>query len=57
MKLQSAIDRLKEPSTYAGIAALLALFGKHVDADKYQAAVAAGTAVAASLSVFMSEKK
>lgn len=57
MKLQSAIDRLKEPSTYAGIAALLGLFGKHVDADKYDAVVTIGTAVAASLSVFMSEKK
>ena len=57
MKFQWIIDRLKEPSTYAGIAGLLALLGKHVDPVKYDAVVNVGVAVGYGLTVALSEKK
>jgi sulfite exporter TauE/SafE len=39
------IDRMKEPSTYAGIGALAATFGVHVDDAVLQGVVQVATAV------------
>lgn len=51
------INRLKEPSTYAGLAALLAAFGLHVDAGVLQAGIAVATGIAGLASVLLAEKQ
>ena len=50
------ISRLKEPSTYAGLAALLAAFGVSIDPGMLQAVVAVATAIAGLASIFVAEK-
>ena len=50
------INRLKEPSTYAGLAALLAAFGFHVEPGILQAVVAMATGLAGLASILVSEK-
>lgn len=51
------INRLKEPSTYAGLAALLAAFGVSIDPGMLQAVVAVATAIAGLASIFVAEKQ
>ena len=46
------IDRLKEPSTWAGFAVLASLFGSHIPVESFQAI---GGGVAALLAVFLPE--
>jgi hypothetical protein len=55
--MQYILDRLKEPSTYAGLTALLAAFGLQVDPGLLQAVFAVATAVAGLASIFVSEKQ
>jgi hypothetical protein len=50
------INRLKEPSTYAGLAALLAAFGLHVEPGILQAIVAMATGLAGLASILVGEK-
>ena len=50
------VSRMKEPSTYAGLAALLAAFGLHVDPGIVQAVVAVLTGLAGLASVILGEK-
>ena len=50
------IDRLKEPSTYAGLAAMLAAFGLHVEDSMIQVFIALATGLAGAASVLLSEK-
>jgi hypothetical protein len=50
------VGRLKEPSTYAGVAAMMAAFGLHVDGQLLQAAFGVSTAVAGLASILIKEK-
>jgi hypothetical protein len=54
--LQIIISRLKEPSTYAGISSLLALFGVQVSDSKLQSISQALAALAGVAAIFLSEK-
>lgn len=54
---QSLLDRAKEPSTYAGLGTILAIFGLHVVPEKLTAIITTLTAVAGLLAVFLPEKK
>jgi hypothetical protein len=54
--MQYLISRMKEPSTYAGLAALLAAFGLQVDPGMLQAVVAVLTGLAGLASVLVGEK-
>jgi len=49
-------DRLKEPSTYAGVAVLAGLFGVHVTPEAYQGVLAVASSVAGIVAIFMPEK-
>ena len=51
------LDRLKEPSTYAGLAALLGLIGVHVSADQSAAIIQAICAIFSAVAMFVPEKK
>lgn len=50
------ISRLREPSTYAGIAALAAALGLSVSAEWVQAVSALGAAVAGVVAMAMKER-
>jgi hypothetical protein len=50
------LEAFKEPSTWAGLAVLAGLFGVPMVPEQIQAAAQAGTAVAATLAVFMPER-
>ena len=52
-----AVDRADEPSTYAGIGALLVAANVHVDPSVLAKAMQAGIALAGLLGVVLSEKK
>lgn len=54
--MQYILSRLKEPSTYAGLAAMMAAFGLHVDGQVLQAVFAVATALAGLASVFVKEQ-
>jgi hypothetical protein len=54
--LQIIISRLKEPSTYAGISSLLALFGVQVSDSNLQSISQALAALAGVAAIFLSEK-
>jgi len=54
--LDIIISRLKEPSTYAGISSLLALFGVQVSDSKLQSISQALAALAGVAAIFLSEK-
>ncbi|GBF56451.1 hypothetical protein PbB2_00107 [Candidatus Phycosocius bacilliformis] len=54
--MRYVLDRLKEPSTYAGLAALAAAFGVHVDGQVLQASFGVATAAAGLASVLIKEK-
>lgn len=53
--MKFALNRLTEPSTWAGLAALAALFG--VDPGKVQTLGGAAVAVAGAVAMFLPEKK
>ena len=48
------LQRLREPSSWAGLAALGSLFG--MSADQVQSLAGAGVAIAGALAVFLPEK-
>lgn len=54
--LQIIISRLKEPSTYAGVSSLLALFGVKIPDAKMQTISQALAALAAVAAMLLSEK-
>lgn len=53
--LEYVIARLKEPSTYGGLAALLGAY--HINAAQSAAIIAVLTALGGLLAVFLPEKK
>jgi phytoene dehydrogenase-like protein len=53
--MKTILTRLREPSTYAGLSALLALGGVHIPEAKFQAITNALAALAAAAAVFMGE--
>lgn len=55
--LDIIISRLKEPSTYAGVSSLFALFGVQVSDSKMQGISQALAALAGVAAIFMSEAK
>lgn len=54
--MQYLIDRLKEPSTWRGLTAILAAFGLTLSPDQSEAILAAGLAVMGLLGAFMPDK-
>ncbi|CAN1564077.1 hypothetical protein MCERH10_02812 [Caulobacteraceae bacterium] len=50
------LDRLKEPSSYAGLGALLALVGVNLDGQLLQAIAGVAAALAGLASIFIKEK-
>lgn len=55
--MQNLLTRLREPSTYAGIAVLLGLFGVQVAPEVMQGAIQAATAVAAFVAILLGERR
>jgi uncharacterized membrane protein YjjB (DUF3815 family) len=55
--LDMIVSRLKEPSTYAGISALLGAVGYQVAPEWLEAATLIGAAISGVLAIFMAEKK
>lgn len=55
--MMQALDRLKEPSTWAGFAVLLSVFGVHIAPEALTPLVQTATGIAGTFAVFMSEKK
>ena len=49
-------NRLKEPSTWAGIGVILGVFGVKVAPEQLTAVIGVVTAVCAALAVFLPEK-
>ena len=54
--MQYILDRLKEPSSYAGIGALLALVGVNLDGQLLQAIAGVAAALAGLASIFIKEQ-
>ena len=54
--MQCLLNRLKEPSTWAGLGVLLGLFGVKVLPEQLTAIVGVVTAICAALAVFLPEK-
>lgn len=54
--MQALVDRLKEPSTWAGLGVVLGLFGIHLAPEKLTAVVGVATAVAALVAIFLPER-
>lgn len=54
--MAAILARLKEPSTWAGVSALLGLFGVHMVPEVWTGIVGVLTAAAALAAVFMPEK-
>lgn len=54
--MQYILARLREPSTYAGFAAVLAAFGLSLDAGLVQSIALLGTGLAGVLAAFMPDK-
>ncbi len=50
------VARLREPTTWGGIASLLTLVGVTVSPEFQEAIIAAGVAIGGALMVFMREK-
>ncbi len=55
--MQYILDRLKEPSSYAGLGALLALVGVNLDGQLLQAIDGVAAALAGLLAFFIKEKE
>jgi hypothetical protein len=47
------VARLKEPSTYAGLASLIGIIGLKIAPEQFQAIVTVATAVAGAIAVFV----
>ena len=54
--MQALLNRLKEPSTWAGLGVLLGLFGVKVLPEQLTAIIGVVTAICAALAVFLPEK-
>ena len=54
--LETIVARLKEPSSYAALASVLAMVGVNVDPGLWQAIVVAATGVSGLAAFFLSEK-
>ena len=54
--MKTLLARLQEPSTYAGLSALLAMAGVQIPDAKYQAIIHAVAAVAGAIAMFLGEK-
>ncbi len=54
--MQYILNRLKEPSSYAGLGALLALVGVNLDGQLLQAIAGVAAALAGLASIFIKEK-
>ena len=54
--LKGILDRLKEPSTYAGVGSLLGLVGVNFAPAELNAIIGVLTAIAAALAIFLREK-
>ena len=50
------LNRLKEPSTYAGLASIIGLFGIHIAPETWTAIIAVLTAIAGLLAIILQEK-
>jgi ABC-type Fe3+-siderophore transport system permease subunit len=50
------VDRMKEPSSWAGLGAILAVVGVNLDGQLLQAVAGLGAAIAGLLSFFIAEK-
>ena len=55
-KLKSLVSRLKEPSSWAAVAAAMAALGLSVDPGLWQHLATAGVGVSGLLAFFMKEK-
>jgi hypothetical protein len=55
--MEYVISRLREPSTYAGMAALVAAFGLAVPTEWVQALSALGVAVGGVLAIVLRERQ
>ena len=53
--MKTLLARLQEPSTYAGLAALLGLVGVNLPDAKFQSIAHAVAAVAGALAIFLGE--
>lgn len=53
--MKTLLARLQEPSTYAGLAALLGLVGINLPDAKFQSIAHAVAAVAGALAIFLGE--
>jgi len=53
--MKTLLARLQEPSTYAGLSALLGLAGVQIADAKYQAIVHAIAAIAGTVAIFLGE--
>ena len=51
------VKRLREPSTYAGVAALIGALGVPLAPEAAQTVVAVGSAVTALLAIWLPEKR
>lgn len=51
--LSYLVSRLKEPSTYAGLASLLGLVGVNLAPESLTAIISVATAIAAAVAVFV----
>ena len=54
--LKGILDRLKEPSTYAGVGVLLGIVGVNFAPEELNAIIGVLTAIAAALAIFLREK-
>ena len=55
--MRGLLDRLKEPSTWAGLSVILGVFGVKFAPEQLTAVIGVVTAVCAALAVFLPEKK
>jgi len=55
--MNTILARLREPSTWAGLATLVALFGGRVTTEQVSAVAELGAAAAAAAAVFLREGK
>lgn len=54
--MNKLLDRLKEPSSYAALAAVLAMVGVNIDAELWQYVVGAASAIAGIAGFFLGER-
>lgn len=54
--MSAILDRFREPSSYAALAAILAMVGVNIDAELWQYIVGAATALTGIAGFFIGEK-